>query len=414
MENMNLAPTGFRFYPTEEELVSFYLHNKLEGNREDLNRVLDRVIPVANIYAYNPWDLPQISGEVSYGDTEQWFFFFQSKTRSEARGGRPNRLTITGYWKATGSPNHVYSSNNRIIGSKKTMVFCIGRAPNGTKTEWKMNEYKTIKGDASSSSSSSAIPMVRQELSLCQVYKKSKCLRAFDRRPPPREEAGYIGSTDQQAYQRVGGSTSTYHHYPPMVEIIATVPGLSESSTSSANQGHPSHHSTTGEGNTIDVYNNEPMLDLQQLDGYDEPMPNWEQLERSLLGLGSSIMGIQDENSRVKDFVQDDLDWDRRKIAATDPTSVCDKIFALLPPCEEEGKDTIAWGRSWNGSFTTQTTYQALKKCNDVGKDKIWKVIWDWDGPYRIQAFIGAHHRDKKKPMSKRNTLLISSSLPKS
>ncbi|KAI6669798.1 hypothetical protein NL676_004683 [Syzygium grande] len=24
-------PTGFRFYPTEEELVSFYLHNQLEG-----------------------------------------------------------------------------------------------------------------------------------------------------------------------------------------------------------------------------------------------------------------------------------------------------------------------------------------------------------------------------------------------
>ncbi|KAJ7971662.1 putative NAC domain-containing protein [Quillaja saponaria] len=293
---MNLTPTGFRFYPTEEELVSFFLHNKLEGNREDLNRVMDRVIPVADIYVYNPWDLPQISGEVSYGDTEQWFFF-SPRQQSEARGGRPNRLTTIGYWKATGSPNHVYSSNNRIIGIKKTMVFYIGRAPNGTKTEWKMNEYKAIKGEASSSSSSSAIPMVRQEFSLCRVYKKSKSLRAFDRRPPPREEASNIGSADQQAHQRVEGATSTdhhnphqsvegstsaYHHNPPMVETIARVPGLPESSTSSGNQGHPSHHSTTGEGNIIDAYNNEPILDLQQLDGYDEPMLDWEQLERFL------------------------------------------------------------------------------------------------------------------------------------
>ena len=54
MEDM---PPGFRFYPTEEELVSFYLHNKLEGNREDLNQLMNRVIPVVDIYDYNPWDL---------------------------------------------------------------------------------------------------------------------------------------------------------------------------------------------------------------------------------------------------------------------------------------------------------------------------------------------------------------------
>lgn len=52
-------PPGFRFYPTEEELVSFYLPNKLDGSREDLNRVMDRIIPVLDIYEFNPWDLPR-------------------------------------------------------------------------------------------------------------------------------------------------------------------------------------------------------------------------------------------------------------------------------------------------------------------------------------------------------------------
>lgn len=38
------------------------------------------------------------------------------------------------------------------------MVFYLGRAPNGEKTEWKMNEYKSIQpGDYYSSSSSSTI-----------------------------------------------------------------------------------------------------------------------------------------------------------------------------------------------------------------------------------------------------------------
>lgn len=52
---MEDLPPGFRFYPTEEELVSFYLHNKLEGRGEGL----DRVIPVLYIYEFNPWDLPR-------------------------------------------------------------------------------------------------------------------------------------------------------------------------------------------------------------------------------------------------------------------------------------------------------------------------------------------------------------------
>jgi hypothetical protein len=56
---MDDLPPGFRFYPTEDELVSFYLHNKLEGKREDLNRVMSRVIPVVDIYEFNPWDLPR-------------------------------------------------------------------------------------------------------------------------------------------------------------------------------------------------------------------------------------------------------------------------------------------------------------------------------------------------------------------
>lgn len=52
---MGNMPPGYRFYPTEEELILFYLHNKLEGEREDMNRV----IPVVDIYDYNPSQLPR-------------------------------------------------------------------------------------------------------------------------------------------------------------------------------------------------------------------------------------------------------------------------------------------------------------------------------------------------------------------
>ncbi|MFQ6623174.1 hypothetical protein Gotur_002198 [Gossypium turneri] len=224
MEDM---PPGFRFYPTEEELVSFYLHKKLEAKTDDdLNHVMNRVIPVVDIYNFNPWDLPrlrilnklgiafdrsllpwllksklmtrlklntprilrklryhlQFSDNLCHKDPEQWFFFIP-RQESEARGGRPKRLTSSGYWKATGSPGYVYSFNSRPIGVKRTMVFYNGRAPNGKKTDWKMNEYKAIQ-DHVSLANATTPPTLRQEFSLCRVYKKSKCLRSFDRRPP--------------------------------------------------------------------------------------------------------------------------------------------------------------------------------------------------------------------------------------
>ncbi|XP_019173043.1 PREDICTED: NAC domain-containing protein 90-like [Ipomoea nil] len=62
-----------------------------------------------------------------------------------SRGGKPNRLTPEGYWKAAGTPTLIYS-NNEIIGGKRTMIFYRGRAPTGRKTEWKMIEYKAILG----------------------------------------------------------------------------------------------------------------------------------------------------------------------------------------------------------------------------------------------------------------------------
>ncbi|CAA3021256.1 NAC domain-containing 90-like [Olea europaea subsp. europaea] len=177
-----LAP-GFRFYPKEEELISFYLRNKLQGTRVV---DIDRVIPTLHIYDYSPWDLPQFAGERCRGDLEQWFFFVPRQERV-ARGGRPNRLTEQGYWKATGSPCFVYSSQDRIIGKNKTMVFYAGRARHGRKTVWKMNEYKLIEY-SESSSSTAANPQLREEFSLCRVYRKTKSVRAFDRRPPPPDE----------------------------------------------------------------------------------------------------------------------------------------------------------------------------------------------------------------------------------
>ncbi|XP_044494289.1 NAC domain-containing protein 90-like [Mangifera indica] len=254
-------PPGFRFYPTEVELISFYLHHKLHANSEDFSRIMDQVIPVVNIYDFNPWELPQFSQYLCHKDPEQWFFFVP-RQESEVRGGRPNRLTTEGYWNATGSHGFVYSSN-RIVGGKRTMVFYRGRAPNGRKTQWKMNEYNAIEREAST--------YARQHFSLCRVYKKTKCLRDFDRRPapplPPLQLEAIMGqSRAQQVEDHIGDeATTSQHHHQPSSQICTVESTNSVECSSSVDHGHTSQND---ESNNMAVGSDCDHLlwDLDQLD----------------------------------------------------------------------------------------------------------------------------------------------------
>ncbi|KAI3471791.1 hypothetical protein Pfo_028444 [Paulownia fortunei] len=241
-------PKGFRFYPTEEELVSFYLHNKLNGTRP----VIDRIIPVLDIYDYNPWDLPQLGGEHCPADGEQWFFFIpRQKKRKPAEEGLTGLLL--GVTESNWLSGRCLSSQNRVIGRKRTMVFYVGRAPSGRKTVWKMNEYKAIESDEASSSSTAANPQLREELSLCRIYKRSKCLRAFDRRPP----------SEAVHHHHLRHEAATFNN----IQHNPIVPEIADCSLDSSSSGdHITNPSTSVESMVTD---NEPFWDWEQLDWSD-------------------------------------------------------------------------------------------------------------------------------------------------
>lgn len=75
---------------------------------------------------------------------EREWYFFVPRDRKHGSGGRPNRTTEHGFWKATGSDRKIVSLSDpkRVIGLRKTLVFYEGRAPKGHKTDWVMNEYR--------------------------------------------------------------------------------------------------------------------------------------------------------------------------------------------------------------------------------------------------------------------------------
>ncbi|KAL8045192.1 hypothetical protein ABFX02_08G096800 [Erythranthe guttata] len=128
------VPPGFRFHPTDEELVGYYLRKKVASQKIDLDVIRD-----IDLYRIEPWDLIE-KCRIGYEEQKEWYFF-SHKDKKYPTGTRTNRATIAGFWKATGRDKAVYD-RAKIIGMRKTLVFYKGRAPNGQKTDWIMHEYR--------------------------------------------------------------------------------------------------------------------------------------------------------------------------------------------------------------------------------------------------------------------------------
>ncbi|OVA01556.1 NAC domain [Macleaya cordata] len=153
-------PPGFRFHPTDEELVAYYLDRKINGQTIELE-----IIPEVDLYKCEPWDLP----EKSYLPSKdmEWYFF-SPRDRKYPNGSRTNRATRSGYWKATGKDRTV-QSQKRAVGMKKTLVYYRGRAPHGIRTNWVMHEYRLV----DSVYDHTAVSNLKDAYALCRVLKKT-------------------------------------------------------------------------------------------------------------------------------------------------------------------------------------------------------------------------------------------------
>ncbi|XVF77786.1 hypothetical protein PTKIN_Ptkin14bG0074600 [Pterospermum kingtungense] len=168
MAPMSLPP-GFRFHPTDEELVGYYLDRKITGRTIELE-----IIPEVDLYKCEPWDLPDKSFLPS---KDMEWYFYSPRDKKYPNGSRTNRATRAGYWKATGKDRAVHSLK-RAVGMKKTLVYYRGRAPHGIRTNWVMHEYRLV-----DSSCGTAPSTLKDSYALCRIFKKNIQL------PKTKEEA---------------------------------------------------------------------------------------------------------------------------------------------------------------------------------------------------------------------------------
>ncbi|KAJ6899979.1 hypothetical protein NC652_026198 [Populus alba x Populus x berolinensis] len=105
-------PPGFRFHPTDEELVVYYLDRKINGRAIELE-----IIPEVDLYKCEPWDLPDKSFLPSK-DLE-WYFLSPrdkkypngSRTNRATKAGSPHLLQVTTALRENG-----LESSNLIVG----------------------------------------------------------------------------------------------------------------------------------------------------------------------------------------------------------------------------------------------------------------------------------------------------------
>uniref|UniRef100_A0A0A9GST6 NAC domain-containing protein n=1 Tax=Arundo donax TaxID=35708 RepID=A0A0A9GST6_ARUDO len=175
-------PPGFRFHPTDEELVVQYLRRKA------LSRPLPAaVIPVVHdVAGLDPWDLPGAS------EGEGYFF---SLRRAPATGGGRRRRASTGYWKATGKAKPVFlqgpgcGGERYLVGVKTALTFHHGKPSRASpRTGWAMHEFRlAVPGGVAvavaeqSKNASQGCVVQAGEWVVCRVFLKNRPRRRLNR-----------------------------------------------------------------------------------------------------------------------------------------------------------------------------------------------------------------------------------------
>ncbi|PIN03411.1 hypothetical protein CDL12_24065 [Handroanthus impetiginosus] len=132
-EYFNSIAPGFRFRPTDKELIVEYLMPRI--NNQELPRNL---INIVKLYDFSPDDLAA-SGRYKSTDKNEWYFF-TPRNKKYKGGSRPDRSAGDGYWKATETLRNIVH-NGELIGYRNTLVYHSGKPRKGIKTDWIMHEF---------------------------------------------------------------------------------------------------------------------------------------------------------------------------------------------------------------------------------------------------------------------------------
>ncbi|KAL6336243.1 hypothetical protein AAG906_014412 [Vitis piasezkii] len=313
-------PPGFRFHPSDEELIIHYLRNKATSSP-----IPASIIAEVDLYKYNPWELPT---KALFGQDE--WYFFTPRDRKYPNGVRPNRAAASGYWKATGTDKPILTScGTRSIGVKKALVFYKGRPPKGVKTDWIMHEYRLL--DSMFRTLKHKGSMRLDDWVLCRVRQKSSIPRNIweDRNGPSSEPASYSPAVDKACNMTTNSNVEMIKSYLyndcPLLPYIFASQDFSAISFEGRNKGK-FYSSVCSENNSdqknllVSVSSSNSLFNTQkrkpiegnQYEGFLPPskkLNNGDDKDKFLLSVDSTEMNCcRTEESEDNNFTADQ--WD--------------------------------------------------------------------------------------------------------
>ncbi|KAK1555992.1 hypothetical protein Q3G72_034331 [Acer saccharum] len=162
-----LLPPGCRFYPSEEQLLCYYLTNKNTNDNEDGNLCGYNLIKELDLYEYEPHDLPERACfAYGYGGRKRHWYCYNRVRVSNGNGKeKKSRRAMNGYWRRSGRVRDVVAVNRGekvVVGTRKKFVFYLGNSPKtAVRTDWVLYEYELV-------------DHVKTAFVLCRVFVKSR------------------------------------------------------------------------------------------------------------------------------------------------------------------------------------------------------------------------------------------------
>ncbi|PKI33208.1 NAC domain-containing protein 14-like [Punica granatum] len=136
---------GLNFHPTDDELLTYYLKQRILDYFQDPTRSLNsHMVPDIELSNMHPKELPRQFKRLAKvkSNGREWVFFCLRKEKYRNSSRSERTVPNIGYWKVTSKPKKVKSeATHNEIGSKNILTFYERCPLNRAKTEWILHEY---------------------------------------------------------------------------------------------------------------------------------------------------------------------------------------------------------------------------------------------------------------------------------
>ncbi|KAL0351233.1 UNVERIFIED_CONTAM: protein BEARSKIN2 [Sesamum calycinum] len=187
------VPPGFRFHPTDEELLHFYLKKKVSFQKFDME-----VIREVDLNKIEPWEL-QERCKIGSTHKNEWYFSATDRKISNIRDKQGYKCGILESYRQ----RQMHKEQLQEDWNEENPCVLRGRAPHGQKTDWIMHEYRLEDSDND--------PQPTEDgWVVCRVFKKKNLFKVGNNEGGSHINDGMstMNSCDQLNMSSVSASTS--------------------------------------------------------------------------------------------------------------------------------------------------------------------------------------------------------------